>query len=316
MQHFLLAAAARSISLKAVFKMGEDKAYETFCQLRWPETEGEAVCPKCGCVETYNITSRRRFKCVACYHQFSVTSGTIFASRKLSFTDLLAAIVIFVNGAKGVSALQVSRDLDIQYKTAFVLSHKLREAMGREDAARTLSGVVETDGAYFGGYVKPSNHKTDRRDRRLLANQSGKRQSVIVIRERDGQSITFVGKREAEGVAYVAARVEAGTVVHADEASHLVALHGHYDAKRINHSECYSDGTACTNMAESFFSRLRRMEIGTHHHIAGPYLSAYSAEASWREDNRRVANGDQAMIVLVAALASQQSRTWGGYWQR
>lgn len=61
--------------------------------------DGEAVCPCCGCVETYNITSRRRFKCVACHHQFSVTSGTIFASRKLSYTDLLAAIVIFVNGA-------------------------------------------------------------------------------------------------------------------------------------------------------------------------------------------------------------------------
>ena len=135
MQHFLLSAAARTLSLKAVFRMGEDQAYRTFCELRWPETEGEAVCPRCGCVETYNITSRRRFKCVACHHQFSVTSGTIFASRKLSFTDLLAAIVIFVNGAKGVSALQVSRDLDVQYKTAFVLSHKLREAMARERAA-------------------------------------------------------------------------------------------------------------------------------------------------------------------------------------
>lgn len=101
--------------------MGEDKAYETFCGLRWPETEGEAVCPRFGCVETYNITSRCRFKCIPCHHQFSVTSGTIFASRKLSFTDLLAAIVIFLNGAKGVSALQVSRDLDVQYKTAFVL---------------------------------------------------------------------------------------------------------------------------------------------------------------------------------------------------
>jgi transposase-like protein len=132
MQHFLLCAAARTLSLKAVFRMGEDKAYETFCQMRWPETDGEAVCPRCGCVETYNVTSRRRFKCVACHHQFSVTSGTIFASRKLSFTDLLAAIVIFVNGAKGVAALQLSRDLDCQYKTAFVLSHKLREAMALE----------------------------------------------------------------------------------------------------------------------------------------------------------------------------------------
>jgi len=132
MQHFLLSAAARSLSLTQVFRMSDEQAYETFCHLRWPETDGEAVCPKCGCTETYNIMSRRRFKCVACYHQFSVTSGTIFASRKLSFVDLLAAIVIFVNGAKGVSALQVSRDLCVQYKTAFFLSHKLREAMALE----------------------------------------------------------------------------------------------------------------------------------------------------------------------------------------
>jgi transposase-like protein len=171
MQHFLLSAAARSLSLKQVFRMGEDVAYQTFCQMRWPETEGEAVCPRCGCTESYSIATRRKFKCVACLHQFSVTSGTIFASRKLSFTDLLAAIVIFVNGAKGVSALQVSRDLCVQYKTAFVLSHKLREAMATEQAGQ-LSGIVEIDGAYFGGYSKPENHKEDRKDRRLLANAS------------------------------------------------------------------------------------------------------------------------------------------------
>jgi len=97
MQHFLLSSAARTLSLKAVFRMGEDAAYETFRKLRWPETDGEAVCPRCGCVETYEISTRRRFKCVACHHQFSVTSGTIFASRKMSYTDLLAAIVIFCN---------------------------------------------------------------------------------------------------------------------------------------------------------------------------------------------------------------------------
>lgn len=93
MQHFLLSSKARTISLKAVFTMGEDKAYQTFCELRWPETDGEAVCPRCGCTESYSIATRRKFKCVACHHQYSVTSGTIFASRKMSFTDLLAAIV-------------------------------------------------------------------------------------------------------------------------------------------------------------------------------------------------------------------------------
>ncbi|RYG93393.1 MAG: IS1595 family transposase, partial [Alphaproteobacteria bacterium] len=105
-QHFLLSAAARTLNLKEIYKAGEVSAYETFCKLRWPETQGEAVCPDCGCVETYAITTRRRFKCAACYKQFSVTSGTIFASRKLSFVDLLAAICLFVNGTKGRSAIQ------------------------------------------------------------------------------------------------------------------------------------------------------------------------------------------------------------------
>ena len=316
MQHFLLSAAARTLSLKAVFRMGEDAAYEAFRKLRWPATDGEAVCPKCGCYEVYNITTRRRFKCVACHAQFSVTSGTIFASRKLSFTDLLAAVVIFVNGAKGVSALQVSRDLDVQYKTAFVLSHKLREAMVRENEAAQLDGVVEVDGAYFGGYVKPANHKADRRDRRLAANQSGKRQSVIVARERDGDILTLVGKNEAVGGAAMVKRIAPGAVIHADEATHWDALHGSHDTHRINHSVCYSDGDACTNQAESFFSRLRRAEVGTHHHIAGPYLNAYAGEMAWREENRRVANGAQAAKVTGAAMAAPVSRQWAGYWQR
>jgi transposase-like protein len=316
MQHFLLSAAARSLSLKSVFRMSDTEAYETFCQLRWADTDGEAVCPKCGCVETYNITSRRRFKCVACHHQFSVTSGTIFASRKLSFVDLLAAIVIFVNGAKGVSALQVSRDLDCQYKTAFVLSHKLREAMAREQANLQLNGVVEIDGGYFGGYVKQENVKADRKDRRLAMNQTGKRQCVVIMRERGGKSLPFVVRNEGDAVPFVRDHVGTLTTIHADEGSGWDALHAGWDTKRVNHSVRFYDEGVCTNQAESYFSRLRRMEVGTHHHIAGPYLYAYAQEASWREDNRRVSNGSQAMLVGESAMASPVSRKWAGYWQR
>jgi hypothetical protein len=93
-------------------------------------------------------------------------------------------------------------------------------------------------------------------------------------------------------------------------------LHALYLTKRINHQEAYSDGEACTNMAESFFSRLRRAEIGTHHHIAGPYLAAYSAEMAWRENNRRVSNGEQFLMATNAALQHPVSRQWKGYWQR
>jgi hypothetical protein len=78
----------------------------------------------------------------------------------------------------------------------------------------------------------------------------------------------------------------------------------------------FFDEGVCTNQAESYFSRLRRMEIGTRHHIAGPYLYAYAGEASWREDHRRVANGTQAALVAEAAMVSPVSRCWAGYWQR
>jgi transposase-like protein len=316
MQHFLLSAGARTLSLKAVFQMGEDKAYSTFKLLRWPETDGEAVCPRCGCVETYDISSRRRFKCVGCHHQFSVTSGTIFASRKLSFTDLLAAIVIFVNGAKGVAALQLSRDLDCQYKTAFVLTHKLREAMARENAGRQLNGIVEIDGAYFGGYNKPENRKEDRVDRRLKANLTGKRMCVVIMRERNGRSLPFVVRNEGDAVPYVRDHVGTLATIYADEGTGWDALHAGWDARRVNHSVAFMDEGVCTNQAESFFSRLRRAEIGTHHHIAGPYLHSYAGEMSWREDNRRVPNGTQAAMVAGSAMASRVSRKWAGYWQR
>lgn len=315
-QHFLLSAKARTLSLKTVFRMGEDAAHQTFCDMRWPETDGEAVCPRCGSLDHYNLVTRRKFKCAACYHQFSVTSGTIFASRKLAFTDLLAAVVIFVNGAKGISALQASRDLDVQYKTAFVLFHKLREAMAREFAETQLGGIVEMDGAYFGGHIRQENHKEDRRDRRLARHQTGKRQCVVIMRQRGGKALPFVVKQEGDAIPFVRDHVATLATIHADEATSWDALHAGWQTWRINHSVAFSDEGACTNQAESYFSRLRRMEIGTHHHIAGPYLYSYASEAAWREDNRRVDNGAQAMTLTGAAMRTRQSRQWKAYWQR
>ena len=315
-QHFLLSKAARSLSLAQVMRLTDDEAYKTFKAIRWAENEGEAYCPRCGCVTVYEYQSRRIFKCKGCEAQFSVTPGTIFASRKMSFRDLLAAIAIFVNGAKGVSALQMSRDLNCQYKTAFVLSHKLREAMAADIQNRKVGGEVEIDGAYFGGYVKPENHKEDRKDRRLSENRTGKRRVVVVMRERDGRTVPAVFKAEGDAVDMIQARVEAGSIVYADEASSWDALHARFDTRRINHSVAFSDEGACTNQAESYFSRLRRAEIGTHHCISGKYLSAYAVEMAWREDHRRKANGMLYQLAAKAALDHPVSRQWKGYWQR
>jgi len=315
-QHFLLSAAARSLSLAKVMRLTDDQAFDLFRSIRWAETDGDAVCGKCGGCECYTFKARRIFKCKACGSQFSVTSGTIFASRKMDLRDILGAIAIFVNGAKGHSALQLSRDLDCQYKTAFVLSHKLREALAKEQANSTIEGEAAVDGAYFGGYVKPANRAEDRVDRRLKAHRNGKRQVVIVARELDGETLTHVAKSEAEGVPFVMATIAAGTIVHADEASHWDHLEAKYLTRRINHSEAYSADGACTNAAESFFSRIRRAEVGIHHHIAGPYLASYASEMAWREDNNRISNGEQFLLATSSALAHPVSRVWKGYWQR
>ncbi len=315
-QHFLLSSKARTLSLAQVLRMSDEHAYDAFKAIRFSQNGGEPFCPKCGSVELYWFRTRKVWKCKGCGKEFSVTSGTLFSSRQLSIRDYLAAIAIFVNGAKGISALQLSRDLNVQYKTAYVLCMKLREAMASEDRNATVSGHVEIDGMYAGGYVKPANYKENRRDRRLARNQNGKRHVVIVARERNGKTITFAAKTEDASVPMLHDRIEPGSTVYADEASHWDAMHARYETKRINHSRAYSDGQGCTNQAESFFSRLRRAEIGTHHHIAGPYLAAYAGEMDWREDRRRVSNGEQYLTLATAAALAPVSHQWKGYWQR
>jgi transposase-like protein len=295
--------------------MSNEEAAEAFKQIRWSATNGEPFCPRCGCIGVYGYKTRALFKCKACEHQFSVTSGTIFASRKLPISTILLAIAIFVNGAKGHSALQLSRDLDVQYKTAFVLSHKIREAIAAENANATVSGTVAVDGAYFGGHIRPANHVEDRVDRRLSKHQTGKRRVVVIAREKGGMTLPFVFKTEAECLATLGQRIEVGSTVHADEAAHWDALHSRYLTRRVNHQQSYSADGACTNDAESFFSRLRRAEIGTHHCISR-HLAAYAGEMAWREDNRRRSNGEQYLIAINAALAHPVSRQWKGYWQR
>ncbi len=128
-QHFLLSPAAKTLSLVKVMRMSDDEARTAFRNIRWSDTDGQPYCPECGCLDAYDLKTRQVYKCKGCAKQYSITSGTIFHSRKLTMRDILAAIAIFINGAKGYSALQLSRDLTIDYKTAFVLLHKVREAI-------------------------------------------------------------------------------------------------------------------------------------------------------------------------------------------
>jgi transposase-like protein len=301
--------------------MSEQGAENVFLRLRWPQTDGKPVCPTCDCRICYDCrrpSGQPRWRCQACGGDFSVTSGTL-AWHKLPLRTYLMAIAVFCNEVKGKSMLALARDLDVQYKTAFVLAHKLREAMASSMSALRIGGegrTAEIDGAYFGGHIRPENRAVARIDRRLAENQSGERQVVVAMRERGGRTLAQVFPAEADAVAAIRQRIAKGTTVHADESPAWNVLHASFAMQQINHQEGFSIDGACTNGAESYFSRLRRGELGHHHHIVGPYLIRYAREAAWREDFRRVSNAEQVDSVVGLAMRCRPSVDFCGYWQR
>lgn len=321
-QHFLLSAAARSLSAAKIMLMSAREVEDVFLRLRWPETDGKPICPGCGCQICYACprpSGTPRWRCKACRKDFSVTSGTLFAWHKLPLRIYLLATVVFCNEVKGHSMLAFCRELDVQYKTAFVLAHKLREAMASSIKALRIGGegrTAEIDGAYFGGHVRPQNLAADRIDRRLAENQSGQRQVVVAMRERGGRTLTQVFGAEEEALPSIRQLIASGTTVHADESPAWNKLQASFPMRRVNHQVGFSVNGACTNGVESYFSRLRRGELGHHHHIAGAYLVRYAREAAWREDHRRMSNGDQANAIIRLAMRCKPSIDFCGYWQR
>jgi len=134
-QHFLLSAGVRSLSAAKIMRMSDSGVENVLLRLRWPETDGKPVCPDCGCTICYACRrpeGQLRWRCKACRGDFSITSGTsgtLFAWHKLPLRTYLLAVAGFCNEVKGMLAF--SREPDVQYKTAFVLAHKLREAIAK-----------------------------------------------------------------------------------------------------------------------------------------------------------------------------------------
>lgn len=321
-QHFLLSADARDFSLLDIATITERKAETIFRKLRWSDTLGHPVCPKCGGLEHYDLSSRKVWKCKYCSKQFSVTSGTLFSGHKLPHKTILLALAIFSNAVKGLSALQMARDLNVQYKTAYVLLQKFREALLESRDESQMDGVCEIDGAYFNSHMRPANNIDDRVDRRLSENQNPKKRCVMTVRKRGDvgsvKTLTFVTKGETVSAVSNIARkyIKRGSTIHTDEANAYDPLHAYYKMMRVNHSrEYFSKDGACSNQAESYFARLRRMEYGQYHRIGGKYLYLYANEAAYREDSRRESNGRIMQDLTKRCITSEQSSEWTGYWQ-
>lgn len=327
-EHFLLSAKARTLSVLKVMEITDSQAFQFFKEMRWGEGK-ETACPVCGSVDQHHFrTDRKQWRCKACNHTFSVTSGTIFANHKLSLKVYLVAIAIYTNAVKGLSALQLGRDLGVQYKTAFVLAHKIRESLMIKRDVAPLSGDVHMDGAYVNGHIRPKNKKEDRIDRRLAIHQKPGKRCIFVMRQKiesvgdlikgSNKTLTFVLKAEnqTDVSKLAAAFVEKGSVICADESNAYDPLHAKYDTRRVNHQMEYraDDGTT-NNLAESYFSRFRRMQYGQTHKFGNLYLANYANEAAYREDTRREPNGEIFTDITKKCAHTKTSRDWCGYWQ-
>ena len=266
--------------------------------------------------------SRARFKCSAkeCRKVFSVTSGTAFSSRKLPFKKMVMAIWFAANAVKGKAALQLSREIGVQFRTAWVLLMKLREVVSYAREEMRLDGEVEIDGKYIGGHVRKKNRAEDRVDRRLKRHRNPDRLCALAVRSRGNGSRTFTRMiRDEDGdAAWAAVRdhVTREATVFADEHSSYDDLLGMNRTKRVNHSEAYAtDEGDNTNFVESFFSRIERSFVGIHHRFSVKYLDWYVADLAWKEDHRRKGNRWQTLELLQRALGAPTSRFLCGYWQ-
>lgn len=328
-QHFLESSAAVTLGVLDITDMSEEQAESVFEAIRFASNAGDPFCVWCDCQAVYRITrnvknrktgeitKRRIFKCQKCLKQFSVTSGTEFHGRKLSFKKILLAALLFVNGAAGKAALHLRRDIRSNYKSAWLLLQKVRESMKSYVTSRgPLTGEIEMDSTSVGGKVRKANRFVDRKNQPRRNMSKVTNLSVLIERGPRGRVVPFLGG-EAELVKAINGLVRDPERLIVDDHPGWNPLHALFPVSRIKHKDQYSDlnGTS-TNQAENYFSRFKRMYNGTYRHAAAHYCDLYHGEASWREEHCRVSNGEQLILALAGALHHPSSRRFRGYYQR
>ena len=273
---------AETVSVVQLFRLfpDEDACYAWLENVRW---NGTPVCPHCGGIENIVRDPRpRHYRHKDCRKRFTVTTGTCMHATKRPLQDWIFAIYSVLTARKGVSAMQLSKELGVQYRTAWHMLHRIREACGRGDF--TLTEVVEVDETYVGGKEK-NKHEA----KKLHAGRGtvGK-EAVVGIRQRDGkvkaQHVDSTGA--ATLVPLVEETVEKGSTVYTDDARAYGALPS--DANEYRHETVahgkgeYVRGEVHINGIESVWAVLKRSINGTWHHVSPKHLGRYVNEATFR----------------------------------
>lgn len=286
------------MTLSEISKLTEDEAREALERIMWPNGPVCAHCRKFGNTRKFEGKAHRSgvYKCNDCGKQFSVTVNTIMESSHIAIRTWLMAFSLMCSSKKGVSALQLQRQLGLgSYKSAWHMAHRIREAMKLEPLA-SLLGVVEVDELYIGGKPR-KGAETHKRGR------GTKKVPVLALVERGGRARSFPVENVSGATLKQAIRdnVNRNATIMTDEWPSYRGIGTEFEGGHhfVTHSVGeYARGDASTNLAESYFTLLKRGIVGSFHHISKQHMHRYCNEFSFRWDYRKASDSERTTAAI------------------
>ena len=267
----------------------------------------EVRCPYCGSGNTARRSdNEHRHRCYTCKTSFSATVGTIFHKTRLPLQKWFLAISLMLNAKKGISALQLSRDLEVNKDTAWRISMQIRKAMTQAEHRDLLTGIVEMDETYVGG--KPRRGvKGDQPDGSHSRGRGTKKAPVVGAVERDGNvTAKAVAKEKMKGRhmrAFVRDRVDTSrSLLVTDEYGGYYGMGRLLPHQVIRHHDWYVDGDIHTNTIEGFWAMLKRGMVGQFHSVSRKHLQRYVDEFCFRYNRRRSEPGETFELTVRLGL--------------